>query len=1175
MSGLFGLFERRNPENPAVPLTSTSLLDWFGGARVDAGVQVNEHTALKMSAVFRCVSLISSVSAALPLHTYVKGTKDRATSALLEDPHPELTPIELWRLTYVHRCLTGNAYLQKIRNGGGEVTELWPITPNRVKVGRVRPSEVNPQGKMFEVTDDDGRTQPMTPREVMHLPGLSYDGLLGMSLVQAAAQGIGLALAAESYGAKLFGSGNLLSGILKTDQRLEQNDADRLQARWQQMSQGLDRAHKVAVLDSGAAFQSLTMPSSDAQMLECVVAETMFSMADGTLRRADQIEPGVFVMAWDGQKLVPGRVSDVFPMPVAETLRVTTACGRDLTTSHKHPYLIARRPRTAGGRYNGTFDATAAWIQAKDVRVGDYVRVGLGWDRAEGSLSPESAWAMGALIGDGHLRSNGALGFTTIDGTIRDRLQAWLATFGGNLRQSGRSSNYTITTGGVGRGGSRLRDELKRLGVLGSSGLTKHVPDEVMKGGPSVWAGFLSGYLDTDGTVNREDQPQPQVIWSSISHRLLTESQHLLAMLGIGASVRPHDRTGGPRVVMGVACVAKPSWVLTVCGRANVAALAALLTPAHPVKAARFQHWATQEGRANGARSDIRWTRVVDVADAGDQATCGITIDGYHTHVTNGLVTHNSRHFQITDASRFWGVPPFLMMETEKSTSWGCLPGDALVFTTTGPKPIEDVEPGEEVWSYSDTDGMVASKVTAWHHTGYKPLLTIRTATRELRVTANHRVPVRRYFGTADGRRPGACGWETVEVSGGEIRAGDYLLVPNGLNDGDRTTAPNGRALTVEAMELCGLYTGDGSADKNRVEIAHGVEDPHMPYYRESIRREFGTEPYVDKRGTRTRFSSVEARSLLECGFTGKAHTKRVPGWVFRLTEELRLAYLRGYLDADGGIARGVISFASVHPALLEDVRHLCISVGVPVGRVRLSRRGGSGHIRGRAHNSRDKFVLNLSMTEQNHKIGSNHPRKLANLRAEPMQRTLRYSAGWEGGLGNTTKAKRRESTPGGTWALPDVRLQRVVSVEHGRVAVPVYDITVNEHAHYVADGVIVHNTGLEQQAQGWVTFDLHPTWLAPTEQRISKELAAPGTFAKYKSEGLLRGDSTARGMFYRVMREVGAMSANDIRELEDRPPIPDGDSYLQPLNLVPLGTAPSASSTNGGTGDAPQPAQQ
>jgi HK97 family phage portal protein len=99
--------------------------------------------------------------------------------------------------------------------------------------------------------------------------------------------------------------------------------------------------------------------------------------------------------------------------------------------------------------------------------------------------------------------------------------------------------------------------------------------------------------------------------------------------------------------------------------------------------------------------------------------------------------------------------------------------------------------------------------------------------------------------------------------------------------------------------------------------------------------------------------------------------------------------------------------------------------------------------------------------------------------------------------------------------------------------------------------------TALEQQATAFVVFDLHPQWLAPTEQRITKELLFGKRYASYNVEGLLRGDSKARGEFYRVMREIGAYSANDIRELENRPPIPGGDIYLQPLNFAPLGTVP------------------
>lgn len=266
---LFGLFESRSIENPAVPLTSTALLDYLGaGMPADSGVRVTETGALNTSAVYRAVSLVSTLGGALPIHTYDEGTKNPAVSNLLREPHPDLTPCELWGLSYTHRGLWGNFTAQKIRTGGGEIKYLYPLTPSRVRFGRATPSEANPSGKVFAVTDDHGVEHAMTSREIFHVPGFGYDGVMGMSPVRAAAQGIGMALAAEKYGAKLFGSGNLLSGILKTEQRLEQPQADALQARWRAKMAGLGSAHDVAVLDSGASFQSLTMPNDEAQLLE-------------------------------------------------------------------------------------------------------------------------------------------------------------------------------------------------------------------------------------------------------------------------------------------------------------------------------------------------------------------------------------------------------------------------------------------------------------------------------------------------------------------------------------------------------------------------------------------------------------------------------------------------------------------------------------------------------------------------------------------------------------------------------------------------------------------------------------------------------------------------------------------------------------------------------------------
>lgn len=775
--------ERRSTlENPSYPLTSSALIDFTRGPTSDAGVHVTPERSLHMAAVWRAVNVLSGVLASTPLGIYAAGTLSEQTSNLLNNPHPDMTVFELWRWSYVSRLLWGNAYFQKVRTGAGQLSSLYPIAPSLVRVARVPMTAANPQGKLFQVTTD-GVARPYTAYDIFHVPGFGYDGVCGVSPIRMATQAVGMGLAAEEYGARFFGNGSLMSGVLQTEQRLDQVQADALQSRWQAKVAGLRNSHQVAILDSGAKFTSMTVPNSDAQFLE-------------------------------------------------------------------------------------------------------------------------------------------------------------------------------------------------------------------------------------------------------------------------------------------------------------------------------------------------------------------------------------SRDFQVGEIERFFGVPPFLMFDTDKVSSWGCLPGDSLVFTTTGPKPIVDVKPGDEVWSFSDQGGMEPAKVTDWVMTGYKPLLTVKTTTRELRLTANHRVPVRRYFG---GLGRGRCEWRTVEVSAGEIVPGDYLLVPHGLKGGDRTVAPNGRELTVKAMELCGLYLGDGSADKNRVEIAHAVDDPHMPYYRESIRAEFGVEPYTDKRGTRSRFSSAAARSLLECGFTGNAHTKRVPDWVFRLTTELQLAFVRGYLDADGGIARGVISFASCNRPMLEDVRHLCIQLGVPVGRVHLSRPAGLGVIRGKVCASTDKFVLNLSSVPFNAKIGSNHPSKVANLINVPTERTLRYDAGYLGKNGATTgRAPNAASAPAFGWEHPDVVLQKVQSVTAGTVAVPVYDITVGDLHHFVADGVVVHNTGLEQQSIGWVQYDLIPSWFSPTEQRITKELCVPGAYAKYKVQGLMRGDSVSRAAFYATMRNVGAFSANDIRELEDLPPVSGGATRLQPLNMAPLGAPPT-----------------
>lgn len=253
-------------ENPLLPLTSETLLQYLGIEETYSGKNVNEVTALGMAAVWRAVQVSTSVPAALPFHAFreVEDKRVRAvghSARLMDDPHPDMTPYEFWQTIYVHRRLWGNAYVRKLRNQLGQVQEMWPIHPGRVRVGR----ESEAGRKVYVI---DGVKEVLSDREVLHLPGMGYDGVCGVSPIRAARQSIGLGLAAEEYGARLFGSGSLATGILQTEQRLTQKQADSLSQRWKEKRTGLESSHGTVVLDKGAKFHQLTIPPQDAQFLE-------------------------------------------------------------------------------------------------------------------------------------------------------------------------------------------------------------------------------------------------------------------------------------------------------------------------------------------------------------------------------------------------------------------------------------------------------------------------------------------------------------------------------------------------------------------------------------------------------------------------------------------------------------------------------------------------------------------------------------------------------------------------------------------------------------------------------------------------------------------------------------------------------------------------------------------
>jgi len=270
---LFAPMVRNSLENPTVPISSPEVLKLFDGAPTNAGPFVDEKKAVTIAAVWRAVNTIAGTIAALPLHAYKSDGDARVriiggrAAGLLTKPHPDMTRFEWVEIMLGYVLLWGNAYALLVYDGRG-VPFLLPLHPSTVRPGRENGV------KFYEVETIPGRLYDANLRDnsdrarILHIPGFGFDGIKGISVVQAARQGLGLALAAEEFGARLFANGALSTGIVTTEKGLTEPQRAALSAEWSQKRKGLDKAFETIFLDGGLKYQQLTIPPEDAQFLE-------------------------------------------------------------------------------------------------------------------------------------------------------------------------------------------------------------------------------------------------------------------------------------------------------------------------------------------------------------------------------------------------------------------------------------------------------------------------------------------------------------------------------------------------------------------------------------------------------------------------------------------------------------------------------------------------------------------------------------------------------------------------------------------------------------------------------------------------------------------------------------------------------------------------------------------
>ena len=272
MGILSGLFHSRDKPTNATP--GSSYRFFLGGST--SGKTVTERSAMQMTAVYSCVRILAEAIAGLPLHLYTykeDGGKEKAIGhplylLLHDEPNPEMSSFVFRETLMTHLLLWGNAYAQIIRNGKGEVVALYPLMPNRMTVDR------DSSGQLFysyQMNNSDAPTMKtgtviLKPSDVLHIPGLGFDGLVGYSPIAMAKNAIGLAIATEEYGAKFFANGATPGGLLEYPGTVK--DPDRVRESWNKGFSGSQNAGKVAILEEGMKYTPISIAPEQAQFLE-------------------------------------------------------------------------------------------------------------------------------------------------------------------------------------------------------------------------------------------------------------------------------------------------------------------------------------------------------------------------------------------------------------------------------------------------------------------------------------------------------------------------------------------------------------------------------------------------------------------------------------------------------------------------------------------------------------------------------------------------------------------------------------------------------------------------------------------------------------------------------------------------------------------------------------------
>ncbi len=275
--GIFDFLRRKDKSSDTEKRSiygQTIIGSAFGNA---SGEAVSKEQALRVAAVWSCVRVLSETIASLPISLYEKDENnqkkvksDNPLNALIsQQPSPLFNSFMFFERIMVDLSLDGNFYAYIERNNGGFPVGLHPIKCNDVDVF------ISPKGRgvYYEIKESDSsNSYPKTGRvagiDMIHVKGLSTNGIQGKSPIQVAAETLGIALALDKHAGAYFKNGSQLGGILKHPGTLKPETAKRLRESWSNNYSGTSNTGKTAILEEGMDFQARTIPNNQAQFIE-------------------------------------------------------------------------------------------------------------------------------------------------------------------------------------------------------------------------------------------------------------------------------------------------------------------------------------------------------------------------------------------------------------------------------------------------------------------------------------------------------------------------------------------------------------------------------------------------------------------------------------------------------------------------------------------------------------------------------------------------------------------------------------------------------------------------------------------------------------------------------------------------------------------------------------------